>query len=72
MCTSFRGEYIMKEIHEDICGNHVGGQSLAFKIIRQGYYLPIMKADYMEFAQNVISVSGSHQSPRHILRSSLP
>ena len=29
-------EYIIKEIHEGICGNHAGGQSLAFKTLRQG------------------------------------
>ena len=31
-------EYIMREIHEGICGNHAKGQSLAFKTLRQGYY----------------------------------
>ena len=31
-------EYVMREIHKGICGNHVGGQSLAFKTLRQGYY----------------------------------
>ena len=41
----------MREIHEGICGNHARGQSLAFKALRQGYYWPIMKADYMEFAK---------------------
>ena len=30
--------YIMREIHEGICGNHARGQSLAFKTLRQGYY----------------------------------
>ena len=27
-------EFIMREIHEGICGNHAGGQSLAFKTLR--------------------------------------
>ena len=31
-------EYVMREIHEGICGNHAGGQSLAVKALRQGYY----------------------------------
>ena len=31
-------KYIMREIHEGTCGNHVEGQSLAFKALRQGYY----------------------------------
>ena len=46
-------EYIMREIHEDICGNHAGGQSLAFNTLRQGYYWPTMKTDCMEFAPKV-------------------
>ena len=44
-------EYIMREIYEGICGNHAGGQSLAFKTLRQGYYWPTMKVDCMEFAR---------------------
>ena len=44
-------KYIIKEIHEGICGNHVVRQSLTFKTLRQGYYWPKMKADCMEFAQ---------------------
>ena len=43
-------ENIMREIHDGICGNHAGGQSLVFKTLRQGYYWPTMKADCMEFA----------------------
>ncbi|KAA3486991.1 rve domain-containing protein/RVT_3 domain-containing protein [Gossypium australe] len=31
-------EYSMKEIHERICGDHLGGRLLAQKILRQGYY----------------------------------
>ena len=27
-------EYVMREIHEGICGSHVGGESLAFKTLR--------------------------------------
>ena len=42
-------EYIMREIHEGICGNHTKGQSLAFNSLRQGYYWLTMKGDCMEF-----------------------
>lgn len=31
-------DYMMREIHEGICGNHSGGRTLAHKFIRQGYY----------------------------------
>ena len=30
--------YIMREIHEGICGNHWGARSLVHKLIRAGYY----------------------------------
>ena len=44
-------KYIMREIHEGTCGNHTGGQSLALKTLRQGYYWPTIKADCMEYAR---------------------
>ena len=48
--TPLGAKYIMKEIHEGTCGNHAGGQSLAFKALRQGYYWPTMKINCMEYA----------------------
>lgn len=33
----------LREIHEGICGNHIGSRTLAHNAIRQGYYWPIMK-----------------------------
>ncbi|GFS37177.1 hypothetical protein Acr_00g0050430 [Actinidia rufa] len=39
-------EYVLKEIHEGICGNHSGALSLARKIIiRQGYFWPTIERD---------------------------
>ncbi|XP_074346349.1 uncharacterized protein LOC141685126 [Apium graveolens] len=35
-------DYIMREVDEGICGNHAEGTSLANKILRQGYYWPIL------------------------------
>ncbi|KAA3453237.1 rve domain-containing protein/RVT_3 domain-containing protein [Gossypium australe] len=38
-CLSmFEVEYIIKEIHEEICGGHLGGRLLTQKILKQGYY----------------------------------
>ncbi|RDY10408.1 hypothetical protein CR513_05076, partial [Mucuna pruriens] len=31
-------EYIMREVHEGVCGSHIGGRALASKITRTGYY----------------------------------
>jgi len=36
---------IMSELHEGICGSHVGGRSLASKVIRAGFYLPSVRED---------------------------
>ena len=31
-------DYVMKEVHEGICGNHSGSRSLVHKLVRAGYY----------------------------------
>ena len=33
-------EYMLREVHEGICGNHIGARALAGKVLRQGYYWP--------------------------------
>ena len=38
-------QYILAELHEGVCGNHPGGQSLAHRAHSQGYYWPTMKRD---------------------------
>ncbi|XP_022845288.1 uncharacterized protein LOC111368282 [Olea europaea var. sylvestris] len=54
--------YILREVHEGVCGNHSRGLSLAQKILRQGYYWPILKRDALEFrqpSQDLTAVSSS-------------
>ena len=31
-------DYVMREVHEVICENHLGSQLLVHKLIRVGYY----------------------------------
>ena len=38
-------EYVLREVHEGICGNHIGARALAGKALRQGYYWPTMLRD---------------------------
>uniref|UniRef100_A0A2N9GMR1 Uncharacterized protein n=1 Tax=Fagus sylvatica TaxID=28930 RepID=A0A2N9GMR1_FAGSY len=45
-------KYVMREIHEGICGNHSGARALKKKIIRAGYYRPTMQADANRFVQH--------------------
>ncbi|KAK3032309.1 hypothetical protein RJ639_036266 [Escallonia herrerae] len=43
--------YALQEVHEVICGQHLGGRTLAQKILRQGYYWPMMQRDAIEFTR---------------------
>ena len=38
-------DYVMREVHEGICGNHSGSRLLVHKLVRAGYYWPTMQAD---------------------------
>ena len=36
-------DYVMREVHEGICRNHLGSRSLVHKLIQVRYYWPIMQ-----------------------------
>ena len=42
-------DYVMREVHEGICGNHSGARSLVHKLIRAGYYWPTMLKDVQAY-----------------------
>ena len=44
-------DYALREVYERICGDHLGGKSLAYKIIRQGYYWPTMQKNAVDFVR---------------------
>ncbi|CAL2237953.1 unnamed protein product [Prunus armeniaca] len=39
------GDYVLREIHSRVCGDHSGSQSLAHKAFQQGYYWPTTHQD---------------------------
>ncbi|RDX80342.1 Pol polyprotein, partial [Mucuna pruriens] len=43
--------YVIQEVHEGICGTHIGGRALMGKITRAGYYWPTLKADCMDYVR---------------------
>ena len=45
-------DYVMREVHEGICGNHSGARSLVHKLIRAGYYWPTMMKDVQAYVQS--------------------
>ncbi|KAL5553461.1 hypothetical protein UlMin_040862 [Ulmus minor] len=51
--TADQGLYIMREIHEGVCGNHAGKRSFLHKIVRQGYYWPNMAKDAEQYVRSV-------------------
>ena len=38
-------DYVLREVHEGVCGNHIGVRALAGKVSRQGYYWPTILRD---------------------------
>ena len=44
-------DYVMREAHEGICGNHSGARSLVHKLIRAGYYWPTMLKDAQAYVK---------------------
>ena len=46
-----QGQYVLAELHEGICGNHLGGKTLAHRAHSQGYYWPTMKSDAVDYVR---------------------
>ena len=44
-------KYILEEIHEGNCGDHVGPRSFVSKTIRIGYFWPTMQVDVLELVK---------------------
>ena len=44
-------DYVMREVHEGICGNHSEAQSLVHKLIQAGYYWPTMLKDVQAYVK---------------------
>jgi hypothetical protein len=49
--STTEAEYVLKEIHEGVCGSHSGGRMLAHKVVRAGYYWPMMNRELMEMVR---------------------
>lgn len=46
-----RAQEIMAEVHEGVCSSHIGGRSLAVKVLRAGFYWPSIKKDCLEYVK---------------------
>ena len=43
--------YVLREVHEGVCGNHIKARTLVGKTLRQGYYWPTMLKDATELVK---------------------
>ena len=44
-------ELLLEELHEEICGSHIGGRSLSHRAITQGYWWPGMQKEALEYVK---------------------
>ena len=57
--------YVLREVHEGVCGNHIGARALAGKVLRQGYYWPTMLKDATELVRKC-KVCQEHAKISHL------
>ncbi|KAK2997699.1 hypothetical protein RJ639_026010, partial [Escallonia herrerae] len=71
-------DYALREVHEGICGQHLGGRALVHKVLRHGYYWPTMHRDALDYTkkcdacQRFSSIPRQSPSPLTSLSSSIP
>ena len=46
-------KYVLEEVHGGICGDHMGVKSLIRKIMRAGYFWPVIQQDAAVFVKKV-------------------
>ncbi|XP_027150213.1 uncharacterized protein LOC113750438 [Coffea eugenioides] len=61
--TSSEGERILQDIHEGLCGAHVGYQMLVKKALLLGYFWPTMRVDAQTMVLSYPSCQ--HHAPEH-------
>ncbi|XP_065050377.1 uncharacterized protein LOC135680425 [Musa acuminata AAA Group] len=59
-------QMVLTETHEGVCGEHIGGQTLAHKILRQGYYWATMCQDAKAYVRRCSSCQQHARAPRQL------
>ena len=55
-------DYVLREVHEGVCGNHIGARALAGKVLRQGYLLAHNAQRRNRTSQKMQSLSRARQN----------
>ena len=58
-------DYVLREVHEGVCGNHIGARALAGKVLRQGYYWPTMLRDATDLVRK-FKICQEHAKISHL------
>ncbi|XP_073038113.1 uncharacterized protein [Primulina eburnea] len=57
-CLSYQdADYVLREVHEGCCGNHLGAYALAMKVLLAGFCWPSVLHDAQELVMSVIVVN---------------
>ena len=54
-------ETLLEELHEGVCGSHIGGRSLSHRALTQGYWWPKCKRRRKNMSRNAISAKDLHR-----------
>ncbi|XP_020215669.1 uncharacterized protein LOC109799508 [Cajanus cajan] len=68
--TTSQATYVIKEIHQGICGMHTGARSMAARVLRAGYYWPTLKSDcknYIQKCKECQQFGSAHRQPPEAL-----
>ena len=57
--------YVLREVHEGVCGNHIGARALAGKVLRQRYYWTTMLRDAIKLVRKC-KVCQEHAKISHL------
>ena len=57
--------YVLREVHEGICGNHIGARTLVAKTLGHEYYWPIMLKDAIKLVKKC-KVCQEHAQISHL------
>nr|KYP53530.1 Uncharacterized protein K02A2.6 [Cajanus cajan] len=49
--TTSQAQRVMDEVHGGMCGSHIGGQSLVYKVTKAGYFWPTLRNDCVNWVR---------------------
>ena len=50
-----QANYVLSELHKEICGMHLGARSMAAQVLRAGYYWPTIRQESRTYIQKCLA-----------------